>query len=378
MNPQEIDNLRRGADGMESALEESTGLDSLSRRKVTYWALGTHALPSLNEYPILVLSGQTSCGKSTTLKIVKLFVRNPVSLVVRTSTPATIRDAFHIHPKNGETTAICEEADCAMNDDKNQLEGLVMGRYSRDTSQDRHNVRDPKQGNIVKEFKFFGATCLHRRLAWEDGANDNRSIVVRFTPVSRSFKRFDPVSLSSLTRIGGEAIKNLKLILSDFDLPGRIAGVYRPLLGVAALLGDTVFRDGMTIEAEQAAERLKESRQGEPGVLIVEALFAVLFGRDGSAGQAESYKSVTIADIRKHIWDYHHLLLAPRQISSQLRDLSLEVRISHGFTKAFPQPSTLLRAAVEIGYEDDAVDEIRKLLKGNVFKMMSTAAGRDG
>ena len=158
---------------MQTSLSESTGLKTRDQKVVVYWTLATHALPSLNTFPLLALLGKMGTGKSQTLSIVENFSRHPGQLSLRGMTGPAIRDKF---AECYEGTAIVEEADNAWKDGDSAFESLLSDRYQRQSAKASHKVARGDKNWVIVTHEYFGATILHRRIPFRDAALDGRTM----------------------------------------------------------------------------------------------------------------------------------------------------------------------------------------------------------
>ena len=174
---------------MNESLKRSTGLRELDRKVVTYWALATHSLPHVDTFPALAMLGKMGTGKSQALKIIGNFAYRSRRLSLRAMTAATIRDEF---AGCNEGTAVVEEADYAWNDKDGAFERMVSDRYQRDSAKAALKIPSGNKNWKTVSKAYFGATALHRRIAFIDAALDGRSIQVRTRPDnSRRYEEFD-------------------------------------------------------------------------------------------------------------------------------------------------------------------------------------------
>src|ERR1039457_3645768 len=117
--------LTKGAELMDTALSQSTGLQERERKLVTYWTLATHMLPHMNIFPLLVLRGMLGAGKSATLRVTEKFAYKPLCFSLGGNTLSVVRDKL-VAAYQG--TAIIEEADKGWKDDAT-FERLLSDRY---------------------------------------------------------------------------------------------------------------------------------------------------------------------------------------------------------------------------------------------------------
>ena len=351
--------LAAAASLMQRALSESTGLREREGRVVVYWTLATHALQSLNTFPILVLLGKMGTGKSQTLKIVANFGFRSARMSLRGMTGPAIRDKF---ADCYEATAIVEEADAAWKDGDSNFERLISDRYQRDSAEESHKVKSGDKDWRTATKKYFGATALHRRIAFVDPALEGRSVFVRCRPDHtrpyREYNEDDPWNVE-----GRELIREVTFKLPEIEKPNgvaaRVFSSYAPLLGVAKLCGDSDFETETLARLLQATLELKEAQSSEPDGLVLRAIVEVVFGSGSPA-----FNNIKFSVLSELIWKNHRLTINPRQIGPIARELGFSTKTSHGSTVVVPTPAVLLRACQECEYSDEAIEGLRQDLLG--------------
>jgi hypothetical protein len=354
--------IARAATLMQKALAESTGLREREGKLVVYWTLATHALQSLNSFPILVLLSKMGTGKSQTLKVVDNFGFRSARMSLRGMTGPAIRDKF---AACYEGTAIVEEADSAWKDGDSNFERLISDRYQRESAEESHKVksgRDKDWETVTK--KYFGATALHRRIPFVDAALDGRSVFVRSRPDhTRQYREYR--ENDSWNAEGRELIREVTFTLPDIEKPdgvaARIFSSYTPLFGVAKLCADSGFEQETLARLRQDTLELKEAQSSEPDGLVLRAIVETVF-QNGSP----EFNNIKFSALSELIWKNHRLLLAPRQIGPIARELGFSTRTSHGVTVVVPTPATLLKTCQECEYTDEAIEELRRELLGVV------------
>src|SRR5262250_3039450 len=228
-----LERLARAAVLMEKALTETTGLQALARKTVTYWTLATHSILHLTIFPLIALLGKMGTGKSQTLYIIESFARRPVRLSLRGMTTPAIRDKL-VEAYNG--TAIIEEADSAWRDTDGTVEHLLSDRYHRGSATASHKVKTGKDNWSSANKQYFGATALHRRIAFRDAALDGRTVCVRFradhTRQYREFNAQDPWNAEGRELVSGLDFKPFDMERPD-GIAARVFDTYKPLLSAA-------------------------------------------------------------------------------------------------------------------------------------------------
>jgi hypothetical protein len=308
---------------MDLALMISTGLDELSRKKVTCYTLATHCLPHVQTFPQLVLSGKMGTGKSEALKIISKFARGARMFSLRGMTLPAIRDEL---AECQLGTAIIEEADCAWKD-ADAFERLLSDRYQRSTARAAHKVSIGKDWETVTK-NYFGATVLHRRIPFNDAALDGRSVVVRFrADTSRNYQEFS--DRDDWIVEGAQLVRGLSFDPPPIEQPpgvaARVFNTYRLLLGVSQLCGDHDFSAQIQPAMMLETAELNEAQSAEPDGLVVRAIVEVIF----SPGNP-TFRNIKLAKLVDTIWNNHRWQVQPRQVGRMARELGFETKTSHG------------------------------------------------
>lgn len=339
---------------MDFALAEYTGLKELERKLVTYWTLGTHALPQLNTYPLLILMGKMGTGKSQTLHVIKNFARKPRMFNMRGSTLPVIRDEF-AQAQGG--TAIVEEADYAWKDAE-VFERMLSDRYQESSAKAAHKVKVGRDDWETETKHYFGATVLHRRIPFNDAALNGRSIVVRFrADTTRQYAEYNDYAESVVE--GKHLLRNFGVVLPYVEplkgVAARIFNTHKVLLSIAELCGDEEFSNQIRERLLLATAELKEAQSIEPDALVVRAIIEAI-----STDSGFQFRNVKISVLVDSIFRHHKVNLQPQQVGGLARELGFETKNSHGVRVVVPTAMTLLKACEQCGYEDEAIIELRR------------------
>jgi len=346
---------------MDDLLSHVTGLGEFSRKVVVYYILATHALESLDTFPLLVLKGPQGTGKSSTLHVIASFARKPNRFSLRARTLPTIRDELVLAL---DGTAIIEEADQAWKDAE-AFERMLSDRYQRETAQAAYKEPDGDGGHHTIDMFLFGATVLHRRLSFCDTALNGRSVLVRFrADHNKTYRSIEEVADD--LACGPEIVRDLNMSLPNVaplhGIGARIFDTYRPILAVAQLLGDVDFLTQMKEHLALATIQLKEDQSFEPDGIVLRALIERL---TAAKGRFDFSRNIKIGSIADAVWNNERVQLKPQQVAALLRDLGFKTKNSHGVTVVVPKPGILVKACSECGYEDELVASLRKeLLSG--------------
>jgi hypothetical protein len=343
---------------MQMALSISTALTDLSQKIVIYWTLATHSLPHQRIFPLLELLGKLGTGKSQTLSAIYNFAYHPLRISLRGMTGPAIRDKF---AECYEGTAVVEEADHAWKDKEMRFEHLLSDRYQRTSAEASKMVPAGENEWVIATKQYFGATALHRRISFHDAAMDGRTVIVRFhADHTRKYQEYsdqDPWNVDGKSLIG-EITFEPPTVEKPEGVAGRVFNTFKPLLSAAKLCGDDDFVRQLLPKLLQETLELKEAQSSEPDSLVLRAIVEAIF----SVGTAK-FQNIKLSALGKLIWDIHRFPLQPRQIGALARDLGFETKTSHGVTVVVPTPASLLRACDECEYTDEAIEELKKVVR---------------
>jgi hypothetical protein len=358
--------LARAAELIGISLNDVTGLNEFSRKKVTCWTLATHFLPHVNTFPLIALLGRMGTGKSQTLHVIANFAYRPVRLSLRAMTGPTIRDKL-AGALNG--TAIIEEADSAWGDTDTNFERLLSDRYQRATATASHKVPTSNNEWSMKSKAYFGATALHRRIHFKDPALDGRTVFVRFkADHSRQYREFNSQDAGNAE--GRDLVAGLELkpveVARPVGVAGRVFDTYRLLLSAASMCGDPCFVEQMVSKLiHQESLALKEAQASEPDGLVLQAIVEkVLSPCMGPQCMAPQFDNIRFGELTELVWKNHRVSLSPRQVGPIVRELGFETKQSHGLYVVVPTAATLLRVCDECEYTDEAIEELRRATLG--------------
>jgi hypothetical protein len=352
--PEIEDKFARAAALMQRTLSESTGLKGRDQKLVVYWTLATHSLPHVSTFPLLSLLGKMGTGKSQTLSIIDNFAFRSVRMSLRGMTCPAIRDKF---ASCYQGTAVIEEADHAWKDGEMTFERMLSDRYQRNSAVAEHKVPAGEKNWGTLPQRYFGATALHRRIAFSDAALDGRTVTVRPRPDhTRQYREYH--AEDSWNAEGRELLNQLTFEPPEVEQPKDVAArtfnTYRPLLSAGKLCGDHGFREEMLSKLLQETLELKEAQSTEPDGLVLRAILEAVF----AVGCAD-FGNIKFSVLSESIWRNHRVSLQPRAIGNIARELGFETKTSHGVTVIVPTPATLLKACDDCEYTDDAIEELR-------------------
>ena len=354
------DLLRSAINAVEEDLESATGLGPTERRTVAYYTANTHRLADVDSCPLLVIRGPAASGKSSTLRVIKKFARQPRLLSAEQVRYPAFRDFLGICHGG---TAIVEEADLGI--DADRIEPLLKNRYDSDTAVAAKKELDKEGKWITIETPFFGATVLHKRIPFQDHATESRAITVftklvvgrEFMPPAEKLEGDLQDTLKTFRRLVPEVPRAFKPPHGMSILP-RIVDTYSPLLGLASFCGDEEFISATLTAMERESEKLREGADDEPQAAVFSRLVAALWG--GEEEGPLKLRPVKIDDdIVMPLQRISRSTVSARQAASLLRELGLEVKKSGGVNRVYQTRKTLLDAYDQIGVMDEVVEKFR-------------------
>jgi len=345
---------------MDSALCKFTGLKPLQRKTVTYYGLATHALNTTEIFPQLAVSGPTSSGKSSTMKVAGVFAYQPHAFPIGNKTLPVIREELS---KAHDGTAVIEEADESWKGEVG-FESLLSGRYDRATAEagfmEGGGAKGGKWTAVTR--KTYGATILHRRKSFIDAALETRTIPIRTHKVDPKSVTRMPRKLSDdpILAEGYEFSKAAQAWEGGVELPaadsvpgidGRVMDTFEPLLAMAKLLGDHAFIKEIKSVLLHRTEELGFAQETENEALV---LRAILHHTHDERGR-RSFNYVRLRAIADWIEDEFRTTIHPRQVGVLCRDLNLKTKSSNGAAVVVPDWRIIVRSCAEYGVTDDAL-----------------------
>jgi hypothetical protein len=207
----------------------------------------------------------------------------------------------------------------------------------------------------VKTQSYFGATVLHRRIPFNDGALDGRTVAVRFRAdhgrTYRDYNEEDPSIVEGSEIVQGQVFKPQAFERLP-DVATRIFNTYSPLLATSQFCGDGTFCSQIRDSLLLATAELEEAQSAETDGIVVQAIVEAV-------SCTENFAYVRVSQLSKSIFESHRTSLLPRQVGAIARHLGFTVKNSHGQSVVAPTAVSLLRACEECGYEDEFVAELR-------------------
>ncbi len=345
----------------DSILDACTGHDDYQRKKIAYYALATHFLKVFDPFPILVIYGPPSTGKSETLAILGRLCHKAISASGEGLTEAAFRSTM---AEAHECTLIIEEGEKIS---APGMEEELILRFERATAKIGKMVRDGDEWRL-EIFKIYGATILHRRNLFRSAALLRRAIPIRTKRIEKEYSEIaDHEELFRQFHDKLEALPNLPKLINVWGIEGGIFRCFRPLLALALYLNDTDFANKLLDETGRATRELKEEESYLEAPVILKALIGLTYEHVRKKFTLDRI-GIEAREINPYIreeFGANHpvLMLSANQRNRIIReDLGFIVKGSHGRSKVFLTVPGLVKAADDWGVSDEVIDEWRKLI----------------
>jgi hypothetical protein len=288
------------------ALLGATGLSENEAKIAVYWAIATNGLEVLECYPLLLIQGQPSTGKSTILKTIQ---KLSSAKFVSTTSPAEFRDILVKHP-----VVLIEEADTANED-------LLLKRYSRETGHVNIKSKGSKSSEAYTSVKgnLYGATAIHRRYALEILALQSRTIVIK---TKKCDKSFSSTPLEDSIKVECKTIwESAWGEYSDYNPQGRTGANWRALIIVAKFLQDFQWLLFAEEQQQLADSLLNEDGEWEPEQLIQFAL--------EDLKKNENSKLIYLYTLIEHLTSHYGCKPSSKGLAKMLREKGYVVEHHH-------------------------------------------------
>lgn len=337
-------------------MHEVAGLPAVQAKICVYYAVASWRVKSFVQFPLLVLHGGSTTGKSSILQAMSQIcnVPGPDPIVdCDDITEAALRDK--LVAAEGKTF-LGEEADKAAS--LGRSEGLFRARYAKATGH-LEVKRQTKKGWSQRKLNIYGATILHRREPFRDQATQNRSIMIKTRLRDGPFADPEvPSGAAKALEDIAKAVNTRETIHLSQKIAERVIDTYYPLLVVAQHVGDQQWLREAGAIMKKADTEVRDGHAYEPGTLIFARVLELLFNEDTGEYLEQRIKidSEIGAYLRRNSLPY----LNAWQLSQSLKDLGLVVRRSGGINWLEPTLDALVAAAAELGYEDDLLSQASK------------------
>lgn len=322
-------------------VQAACGLDLQRAKTLSYYALATHGLPNLLEFPVLAVQGPPGTGKSTILDILEQITYEPYRLDGSMSR-AELRDSL-----KGKPTAIIEEADLV-------YERLILKRNARRTSKTSVK-REVAKGWESEPLDLFGATILHRRPPFKDPALQSRSITVR---TRRAEGPFTSKPEDYAPYKDGIAVTAADIPWDQVDTCGgtRALDTWAPLLLAAKFLGDETWLAGVEGEIKQAEADLGAGQEEEPEQLVFLAVLSLAVNFNG-LDHKDPAERVAHGEVTNELKRQGRRLTS-YQIGQIARSIGFEIKKKGGDSYIYTGGAAKLVAiGAELGIEDEWLAE---------------------
>ncbi len=324
-------------------IQSISGLDINQRKLAIYYAIATWKMPDLQIFPILRFCGPSGTGKTSAMRTLAPWCRNPRRISGKLITSAALRDEL----KNAyKGTAIIEEAD--ETDDINDTEQLLAARCSPATG--TLNIKEQYiKGWQQLSIDIYGASIIHYRRALRDQATNSRTITIE-TQFRKGMYRppeiVDENNLGIIFQKLGEAI-SVEDIFSNGT--NRVYDIWRPILAVAKLVSDYDWIKWSRSRIQSQIEDLADGQAYE----VTGTVFGQILRTLDKEGSIIPRQINIQEDIIEPLHRHRQIDLTPWQTSRQIRELGFKIERIGGQNKFTPTMESLKYVATKIGYKDE-------------------------
>lgn len=309
------------------ALQSVSGLAREEAKTCIYYAVMTYLLDTYpDDYliPILCIQGNSGTGKSQAIKLMAKLVNRPTMLNGQGKTFSGIASDL-----NGVVTALIEEADFRQPRIETQLIQLRTERRLRNQT-----IYMPPQATPL-QIENFGATIVEKRVPFTDAAVRNRSITVRTVRRTGDYREVSAVNIdgTGLSNVADYVRQNeVRLPVSD-----RVMASWRPLIEVAAKLGDLDWVIHLDAEYQKAKRMLAVGDQYESEDVLIKATI-------GAGGITQE---IRLKDIRESLENNFNLSWTTQRIHTTLTSLGFETHFDGKYDRLVNAGDLLRRLATE-------------------------------
>jgi hypothetical protein len=274
--------------------------------------------------PILCLQGNSGTGKSQGVKLMAKLVNQPSMLNGKGKTFSDIASDL-----NGVVTALIEEAD--FKQPRIEVQLIQLRTERRHKSQVIH--KPPQQTPF--QIDNFGATVLERRVPFSDAAVRNRTITIKTVRRQGDYREVGEVEIDGTgLRMVADYVRQNKI---NMEVSDRVMECWRPLMEIAAILGDWDWLISLDSEYQRAHKMLAVGDQYESEDVLIKAVIA--------AGGISV--NVRLKDIREVLEHNFNLKWTTQKIHTTLTSLGFETNFDGKYDKLVDADDLLRRLATE-------------------------------
>jgi len=309
------------------SLQSVSGITREQAKTCVYYAVTTYLLDSYpDDYlvPILCLLGNSGTGKSKVMHLLVKLVNQPTKLNGRGKTFSEIGRSL-----NNVTTALIEEADFRQSRIETQLIQL------RTTKQHINQVIHIPPQQTPLQIVNFGATIVEKRVPFSDAAVRNRTIMIKTVRREGDYREVSEVDIDNAgLRSVADHVRQNKISMPVSD---RVMECWRPLMEIAATLGDFDWVIHLDAEYQKARKMLAVGDQYESEDILIKAV----------VGTGDISDNVKLKDIRETLVDSYELKWTTQKIHTILVSLGFEVVFDGKYDRLVADGDLLRRLATE-------------------------------
>ena len=320
------DELQGQVNRAVDSLQSVSGLAREQAKTCIYYVVMTYLLDSYpDDYliPILCLQGNSGTGKSKSIRLLAKLVNQPTSLNGRGKTFSQMgKDLDRV------MTALIEEADFRQSRIETQLIQL------RTTRQHKNQVINIPPQQIPLPIVNFGATIVEKRVPFSDAAVRNRTITIKTVRREGDYREVSEVDINGagLRRVA-DYVRQSRINLQASD---RVMECWRPLMQIAATLGDFDWVIHLDAEYQKARKMLAVGDQYESEDVLIKAAIT-------AGGISEDVRLKDIRDTLRELG----LEWTTQKIHTTLTSLSVETTFDGKYDRLAGAGDLLRRLATE-------------------------------
>jgi len=309
------------------SLQSVSGLAREQAKTCIYYVVMTYLLDTYpDDYliPILCLQGNSGTGKSQAIKLLAKLVDDPTMLDGKGKTFSEIATDLDM-----VTTALIEEADFRQSRIETQLIQLRTER--RHKEQVIH--KPPQQTPFL--INNFGATIVEKRMPFSDAAVRNRTITIKTTRRQGDYRQVNEVDIDGA---GLRSVANyVRQNRINMEVSDRVMECWRPLMEIAATLGDFDWVIQLDSEYQKARKMLAVGDQYESEDILIKAVIA-------AGGLSEDVKLKDIGEALEHNFN---LKWTTQKIHTTLTSLGFETTFDGKYDRLVDAGDLLRQLATE-------------------------------
>lgn len=276
-----------------------SGWNIVEAKTIVYWCISTYGYDKLQKFPVLVIFGQKSSGKTTALKMIMSLVKTPPrrkrtveNMVLQGGFSEAINRDMLAHGG----THLVEESD----EFDEKFVNNVFDKFNRNITVNERSSSTEKGWKKIR-VKVSTALAMHKRKPFKDEATDERCIQLRTRKVDLGMNGRLPPNIPVIADYLATCEEIAKTLSKTWEeVPdeavNRETDKWNPIRHVAEKLGDTDFAEYVSTQIRNELELSAHTLSDETDVAVFRSVLAM-----AHHSSSDIYERVQTSEVKNNL-----------------------------------------------------------------------------